>query len=148
MKQAPDRKKLRREYLKKKANAYGDAAIYAIMFTPTFMLAVGCALSLVMWLIWPPEVWENRTTDLALSIIGALLCGPASWYCRKRMKESEQLAAKVPYVPPVTPDTLPADEILVRGSEEPPVVQSEVLLRAAKAGQETPQEELLRVSQE
>jgi hypothetical protein len=50
----------------------------------------------------------------------------------------------IPYVPPVTPDTLPADEILVRGSEEPVAVQSEVLLRSAQ-GQDTPKEELLKV---
>jgi len=40
---------------------------------------------------------------------------------------------------------LPADEILVRGSQEPPIVQSEVLLRATQQ-QETPKEELLRVN--
>jgi hypothetical protein len=51
-----------------------------------------------------------------------------------------------PYVPPVTASTLPAEEILVRATEEPPVAQSEVLLRAAQ-GQETPKEELLRVIQ-
>ncbi len=57
------------------------------------------------------------------------------------------MAKSNPYVPPVTPDTLPADEILVRGSEEPPVAQSEVLLRAAHRGKETPKEEWLRVAE-
>ncbi len=55
-------------------------------------------------------------------------------------------AKQIPYVPPVTPDTLPADEILVRGSKEPPIAQSAVLLRAAKE-QETPKKELLRISE-
>jgi hypothetical protein len=54
----------------------------------------------------------------------------------------------LPYLPLENADALPADEILVRGSEEPAIVQSEVLLRAAKQGQETSKEELLRVSQE
>jgi hypothetical protein len=56
-------------------------------------------------------------------------------------------AKSLPYIPPVTPDTLPPDEILVRGSEEPPVAQSEVLLRAAKATQEAAKEELLRIQE-
>ncbi len=53
---------------------------------------------------------------------------------------------QIPYVPPVLRSDLPANEILVRGSEELPVAQSEVLLRAAKE-QEMLKEELLRVSQ-
>jgi hypothetical protein len=56
-------------------------------------------------------------------------------------------ALQVPNVLPVTANTLPAEEILVRAAEEPPVAQSTVLLRAAQRGQETPQEELLRMSQ-
>ena len=52
---------------------------------------------------------------------------------------------RVSYIPPVTPDTLPADEILVRGSAVPRVTQSEVLLRAAKES-ETPKEDLLRLT--
>ena len=56
-------------------------------------------------------------------------------------------AAKLRYVPPVTADTLPANEILIRSSEEPPVAQSEVLMRAAQ-GQETPKEELVRMAKE
>jgi hypothetical protein len=60
--------------------------------------------------------------------------------------EAGKEAAKLPYVPPVTPDILPAEEILVRAADVPPVAQSTILLRAAQ-GQETPKEELLRVSQ-
>jgi hypothetical protein len=54
---------------------------------------------------------------------------------------------EIPPVPPVTVDTLPAEEVLVRSSAEPTVRQSEMLLRAA-TGQEMPTEELLRVGQE
>jgi hypothetical protein len=60
------------------------------------------------------------------------------------MAKKDELVKSLTYVPPVTAETLPAEEILVRGSEEPPGVQSEVLLRGA-LGHETPQEELLRV---
>ncbi len=53
--------------------------------------------------------------------------------------------ARIPYVPPVIADNLPAEIILVRGSEEPSVGQSDVLLRAAQQVQETAKEELSRV---
>jgi hypothetical protein len=56
-------------------------------------------------------------------------------------------ARKLPVVAPFTLSTLPADEVLVRGSEAPTEVHSEMLLRAAE-GSATPKEELLRVSQE
>jgi hypothetical protein len=66
-----------------------------------------------------------------------------------------------PRVLPVAPDTLPAEEILVRAAEEPPVAQSAVLLRAAEGDSRhrrkscrrwlerssTDAEHLLRVSQ-
>jgi hypothetical protein len=55
--------------------------------------------------------------------------------------------ARETYDPPVNPDTLTADEILVRGSAEP-AAQSEVLLRAVQTGQETAAEELLRANVE
>lgn len=53
---------------------------------------------------------------------------------------------KIPVVPPVNIATLPAEEVLVRGSEAPSFAQSEVLLRATQAA-ETPQEELLRAAE-
>ncbi len=67
---------------------------------------------------------------------------PSVMTISKDMKKAKQ----VPYVPPVIANTLPAEEILVRAADEPPVAQSAVLLRAAK-GVETPKDELLRVSQ-
>ena len=42
---------------------------------------------------------------------------------------------------------LPEVETLVRGSEEPPVAQSDILLRAATSAKETPPEQLLRSSE-
>jgi hypothetical protein len=52
----------------------------------------------------------------------------------------------IPYVQPVTINTLPAEEVLVRGSEEPIQEQSTSLLRAAGERDEFPVEELLRAS--
>ena len=43
---------------------------------------------------------------------------------------------------------LPLHDTLVRGSDLPPTVQQSELLRATQAGQETPQEELMRATTE
>jgi hypothetical protein len=45
---------------------------------------------------------------------------------------------------PVTPESLPVEEILVRGSHEPKQVQSTVLLRITGECADVPAEELLR----
>ena len=55
--------------------------------------------------------------------------------------------SQIPYVPPVTASTLPAEEVLVRGAEEPKQEQSKVLLRGIDNSTGTGKQELLRGSQ-
>jgi len=69
-----------------------------------------------------------------------------AWMGYAIVKQGKVLA-QTPYVPPFKADSLPAEEVLVRGSEQPPAVLSEVLLRAA-TDIETPNRELLRVTTE
>jgi hypothetical protein len=59
---------------------------------------------------------------------------PATIYNWRFLRKT---AKSIPVVLPLTPDMLPAEEVLVRGSQEPSVLQSEILLRAA-TGFETP----------
>ena len=73
-----------------------------------------------------------------------MVCGLISWLA-STVADRGRAEQQVPYVPPVTPNTLPANEILVRGAEEPPVARSKMLLRAAQGGHETATEELLWV---
>jgi len=136
VKQVSDRKKLRREYLRKKGKAHSKSVLYGAI-----CVALWVMVALFLFFVNEPGV-HMPPMDYAIATI---ICLAAVWFTSQLVK-SEAEAKLVPYVPPVTPNTLPADEILVRGSEEPPVAQSDVLLRAAKE-QETPQEELLRVSQ-
>ena len=49
------------------------------------------------------------------------------------------------YVPPVTAASLPVEEVLVRSAAQPSS-PSETLLRATVKGEETKEEELLRVA--
>ncbi len=79
-------------------------------------------------------------------IVLTVISGKLSWLFWDKVKAAKT-SVRILYVPPVTLDTIPAEEILVRGSDETPVAQSEVLLRAAQQGQQTPKEALLRVSQ-
>jgi hypothetical protein len=147
MKQVPDRIKLRRVDRgghREKPGTANDVGCWVGM-------AGAC---LVVWAVLSPLFYEQFFIDLrdghdgwgviALAlcfIVPMLLVGVHA--TRKVVQKTREQ-----YSPPVTPDTFPANEILVRGSEEPPVAQSEILLRAAQKGEETPKEELLRVSQE
>jgi hypothetical protein len=136
-----------------KVNAYLSGTVCALLFIPTFLI------SLVLWLataalLVSTIVGVIRNPSTFPQTIGMLIgicsisCLPTLFaYALGMGIAGASKAACVPYVPPVTAATLPADEILVRGAEAPPVAQSNVLLRAAH-GLETPNEELLRVVEE
>ena len=88
---------------------------------------------------------ENKYIGLLLCIFMASCMGVVYFaillnYYHKNIKH-------IPYVPPVTSDTLPAEEVLVRGSEEPTQEQSKVLLRGTECSMGTGEQELLRSSQ-
>jgi hypothetical protein len=146
MNQLPDRKKLRQEYLKQKAGAYAKGTAGATLVIPATLLCcllggITVALMIVMlYTATPVNLIFVLLTATLTTISGALV----RWCWRAR--HEFRRAADIPYVPPVNANALPADEVLVRSSEEPAVAQSEVLLRAAQRGQETAKEELLRVS--
>ena len=139
MKQVPDRKKLRREYLKKKRNAAFALSALNILAVLSGMGAILC-WAMVIWFYWS----GGRALAVALGVIMFSFMFMLA-IVRGLRKGVRRISSNIPYVPPFTPDTLPADEILVRGSEEPPTAQREVLLRAAKAV-ETSEDELLRVT--
>jgi hypothetical protein len=158
MKRAPDRKKLRREYLKKKGVAYLSLTLHSLVFVPAFVFAVvfwlmaigmaGYGVYALMTVAHGHPYQDNVLwlTPAAFFFFSALALCPSLYALAtfNEIKDAKK-AACLPYVPPVHPNALPADEILVRSSEAPMVAQGEVLLRAAR---ETcaPQEELLRMS--
>ena len=137
MKQVPDRKKLRQDYLVKRTYASIGGLMGWILLFALSAAAILCACMAVLSIL--------IGTITAMLYLGLAVAGGfASYKAWRIIARSEETIANLPYVAPIAPDTLPAEEILVRGSSEPPVAQSEVLLRAAQ-GQETPKEELLRV---
>jgi hypothetical protein len=72
-----------------------------------------------------------------------------SIYGGRMVALSVRVAQAIPYVPPVAKQiaTLSADEVLVRGSDQPAITPEELLI-AADARMETASEELLRAGQE
>jgi hypothetical protein len=155
MSKVPDRKKLRREYLRQKRAAYvrlvGTVSACTVGSVAFLLLSVG-ALLLLLTLVfddghgryepYPLSVALGWTAPFWLTAIVSGIVGRIMW--RKAMGHRQTLT-RLSYVPPVTSDTLAANEILVRAAEKP-VAQSEVLLRAAQQANETPKEELLRVA--
>jgi hypothetical protein len=152
-KRAPDRKKLRREYLQRKGQEYAITGVLGTTMIPALMGFTVCVL--MPFYAWSLSVGSgygelDPTLFIFLVILGvsgSIYFGRMLWLCWRGAKQSIQTARGLDYVPPVTPDAFPADEILVRGAEEPLVQQSEVLLRAAKE-REASTEELLRASLE
>jgi hypothetical protein len=135
MKQVPDHKKLRREYLDKRREA-----ISAIR---TFLIAACACVGMICFFVSTLKYDNSSNTRGAAIVLVFILVGGMVMHircARHYMKELKEVDRQY-YVPP-TDKHAPA-EILLRGSEEPPVEQSEVLLRAAQE-HETAKEELLR----
>jgi hypothetical protein len=130
MNKVQDRKKQRREYLRKKA------MIYAL----PVMVAAGTVVSIYNLL--GPDF--TRTQGVASTIWAVIPCGFLVVLSWAHYSKARRDAARITHVPPVTPVTLPADEILVRGAEEPSAPNG-TLLRATVKGETTNAEELLRV---
>ena len=140
------RKMERREYLMGRAGNYFTSAFYSVLLTFFVSLSVtGCAS-----LLWTISATMHGDANAG---VGILLCGGVTplfmyfvWRCWSELKETHA-TANDSYVPPVSLSNLPAEEILVRGAEEP-TAPSEVLLRAAGKGEESKAEQLLRSSQQ
>jgi hypothetical protein len=81
------------------------------------------------------------------SLLGALVLLLAARQVTRFAHRVHRKAKQLPYVPPVTVNTLPAEEVLVRGSEEPKEEQGKVLLRGTGGSEGTGEQELLRSSQ-
>jgi hypothetical protein len=145
-----DAAKKRREYLwnTTKNNAIAMTSILAAVCLGFLSVAffIGLLLSIGMLSFGMLHDAEYRTVGLigvAFCGFGAFITGWISYYCAMTAKSTPC----PPYVPPVAEQiaALPADEVLLRGSDQPEATPGE-LLRAAREGTETGPEELLRES--
>jgi len=131
MSSTQERIKKRREYLKQKGKAYFEVSL-AILLAMPFLVFVVMLASFVGKFI-------------QASILAIMLGSPIFFFFRLAY-ESHRKAKQLPYFPPVTADTLPAEEVLVRGSEEPAQEQGKVLLRCTDGSTGIGEQELLRSS--
>ena len=147
----PDRQKQRQEYLKKKIGGFGKglgAGLASMVMAAVTGLLIAVGL-MVIFEAGRADISAKQSVLALFSGIGLIILGcimgrtalRSGHYARRQVSS----AALLPYIPPITSDTLPVDEVLVRGSEEP-AEQSCVLLRAAGERADIPAEQLLRAS--
>jgi|SRR5579871_2441662 len=144
-----ERIRKRRLYLKKKRTAYieaGIAALLALLFgwiMYNLLREFGKALL---------DNYGSGVNDPINSLI-AIVCfgtslffGRIFWLLVRSTRKAYRTVKQLLYVPPVTANTLPAEEVLVRGSEEPTEEQGKVLLRGTDGSAGAGEQELLRGS--
>lgn len=135
MTKVPDRTKMRREYLWKKEIAYFRLVLTIGMF-------ILCCIS-VRYVV----LRLSHQGTIPKVVLGVTLLGVSSLLLVKalsRAKSELVFAVSIPYVPPIHDQiaALPAEEVLLRGSQASPAPQEELLRPAGKV--ETRAEELLR----
>lgn len=149
----PDRQKQRQEYVSKKTGAVGDGLWAGLTATLSAALTVVLFGGGLLSCFFPlTHTAEETGTHPVVGLIGGIVflilsvfAGRFTFSSIRYSQERFNSASLLPYVAPVTPDTLSAEEILVRGAQEPTQEQSTVLLRAAGESADKP-EQLLRAS--
>jgi hypothetical protein len=87
------------------------------------------------------SVWQRDgdgrglVVALIMTILAASTVLAAFWALRD-LFTAQKRASELPHVPPVKPDALPAEEVLVRGAAQP-CSPNETLLRAGVKSEET-----------
>jgi hypothetical protein len=143
-----EREQQRQEYLDKKMEAASKITGGTILLIILFGFSFGCTVLAYLATTLPenPTYYESKYPLILIPAMGAIV----SWYAFLRsvrfVEKVTQENVDIPYVPPVTVDTLPTEEVLVRGAQEPTEEQSSVLLRPVEESADTPAEQLLRAA--
>jgi hypothetical protein len=124
-------KRLRREYLWQKVEAYGYVALFIGLIAGTTVCMVNDAILF------------SQQGYLSYIVLAALL-GLGAMIHVNSIRKVGRMLKDLPYVPPVVAEALPAEEVLVRSSDEPPHMSCETLLRPA-GGQEAKTGDLLHI---
>ena len=142
----PDRTRARRDYLLAKAAIIGKVLGNDFWTAVSVLGTIVCGLGTIYLLGYA----ISRPAWLLAGAIGAVL----TWWSARMaaryyrfLVEARRELAELPVVPPVRAQVaqLPAEEVLLRGSEAAAAQQGE-LLRAADKGSDTPKDDLLRAS--
>jgi hypothetical protein len=136
----PDRRKQRREYLRKKAGAYTRSLGGSLLLLCFYIAAFVCIFYTCIYLMY-----GVKSFTLLFAFLSCL-CGYGCWKLTQFVEKAAQAEAEIPFVPSVSTDTLSAEEVLVRGAQEPIAEQRAMLLRAAEESADAPSKELLRAT--
>src|SRR5438105_4604828 len=141
MSNTQERNKQRRQYLKEKGAAYTKMSLIALVSASVIALLLVFAATLFFYL--GSGIDSGRLVFILLFGGVLLPCfGIIAWQLMHMARQAHQDIVRVPYVPPVTANTLPVEEVLVRGSEQPVQEQSKVLLRGTDGSAGTGEQEL------
>ena len=142
MSRIQNRIKQRRAYLRKKGAAYTLLGITVSQMIP-------CALITMVLLIltFVFSLIQVELAYLPALVVGFLYFLWFSGVSANAVRKAYRAAKQLPYVPPVTPTTLPNEEVLLRSSDASVQEQSQVLLRGMHNSEEADGQELLRSSQ-
>ncbi|HZT43960.1 MAG TPA: hypothetical protein VFA07_17470 [Chthonomonadaceae bacterium] len=144
-----ERIKKRREYIKRAGMAYTQYS-FAMLLVSVFAFLALCLIGLFIAYLSGNSRSMKPAGPFALIAVAAVfvMVGVTTCVLVALSDKVRQRAEQIPYVPPVTGDTFPAEEVLVRGSEEPAQEQSKVLLRGTDGSTGAGELELLRSSQQ
>ncbi len=116
------------------------------------LLGIAC-LVFAGFLVWMGNfayegAWPDTATRVVALVLGSLFCVPAlaSFWAAAVLFKSFREIEPVELLTKESAKRLPEGETLVRASDRPAIHEPSELLRAAKTGEETPSEQLLRVA--
>ena len=142
-----ERIKQRREYLMKAAVAYTNmalAVLYIVLIAWGMHFIYSTCREAVSTETGDVSGWNGA---IVFFLFMASCCLVVIYFLARAIPKLHQEARQLRYVPPVTADALPAKEVLVRGSQEPPQELGKALLRGIDGRAGTGEQELLRGSQ-
>ena len=138
-----ERKKKRRQYLRKKAIAHLLSGGYSLVSVGTILTALIIGIVLL--------TGGEHSPGHFITLLGMVLAVGfmATWVLEQTRKFSANAKAKAKryYAAPVKVATLPSEDVLLRGAGSPAIAPGE-LLRAAHKGPNAPANDLLRPSNE
>jgi hypothetical protein len=147
MSQGPDQHRQRRGYLYRKRQAYMGVSAQLAQLV---LLLFASAIEVVATLLGINKILNAPLLSLSVVISTVVMAGftclsvDICLYRWNQLKRAWRRSASIPYIPPVSVETLPVADVLVRAVHESQPGQREVLLRASMAGRQAPQEQLLR----
>src|SRR5260370_33487923 len=113
----PERQKKRREYLKKKAGAYVLIMLAVFVCLALIVGGMPACGKLADLSMDSSRGWFWGFSMTLAGIVVTIVIFLALYFGGQILTSSGEITKTIPYVPPITPNTLPAEEVLVRGSQ-------------------------------